>query len=150
VLSLAWTCQWGKLREHSQHFVTQLKNGNRCVVVTETGSYLRLIDVCITQLKAQGPSRTCNESKEDERSSPETLNPYHVVHRVSSSLLGPVVPSVRALSGRLKFTVRRHQFNKDSLPSSRDRVRPGGVPSGSLSLSLSLALSLCVSRSLSL
>ena len=25
---------------------------------------LRLIDSCITQLKAQGPSRTCNESKE--------------------------------------------------------------------------------------
>ena len=28
---------------------------------------------------------------------------------------GPVVPSFRALSGRLKFTVRRHKFNKDSL-----------------------------------
>ena len=39
---------------------------NRCVVVTEAGSYLRLIDCCITQLKAQGPSRTCNESKEEE------------------------------------------------------------------------------------
>ena len=26
---------------------------------------LRLIDSCITQLKAQGPSRTCNESKEE-------------------------------------------------------------------------------------
>ena len=38
-----------------------------------------------------------------------------VVHRVSSRLLGPVVPSFRALSGRLKFTVRRHKFNKDSL-----------------------------------
>ena len=31
---------------------------------TEVGSYLRLIDSCITQLKAQGPSRTCDESKE--------------------------------------------------------------------------------------
>ena len=30
---------------------------------TEAGLYLRLIDFCITQLKAQGPSRTCNESK---------------------------------------------------------------------------------------
>jgi len=30
-------------------------------------------------------------------------------------LLGPVVPSFRALSGRLKFTVRRHKFNQDSL-----------------------------------
>ena len=27
------------------------------------GVYLRLIDSCITQLKAQGPSRTCTESK---------------------------------------------------------------------------------------
>ena len=33
---------------------------------SEAGSYLRLIDSCITQLKAQGPFRTCNESKEEE------------------------------------------------------------------------------------
>jgi len=33
---------------------------------TEAGSYLMLIDSCIIQLKAQGPSRTCNESKEEE------------------------------------------------------------------------------------
>ena len=33
---------------------------------TEAGSCLRLIDSCITQRKAQGPSRTCNESKEEE------------------------------------------------------------------------------------
>jgi len=33
---------------------------------TEAGSYLRLIDSFITQLKAQGPSRNCNESKEEE------------------------------------------------------------------------------------
>ena len=33
---------------------------------TSAGSYSRLIDSCITQLKAQGPSRTCNESKEEE------------------------------------------------------------------------------------
>jgi len=33
-------------------------------------SYLRLIDSCITQLKAQGPSRTCNGSKEKEKKSP--------------------------------------------------------------------------------
>jgi len=32
---------------------------------SEAGSYLRLIDSCITQLKAQGPSRTCNESREE-------------------------------------------------------------------------------------
>jgi len=34
--------------------------------VVGQGSYSRLIDSCITQLKAQGPSRTCNESKEEE------------------------------------------------------------------------------------
>ena len=33
---------------------------------SEAGSHLRLIDSFITQLKAQGPSRTCNESKEEE------------------------------------------------------------------------------------
>ena len=30
------------------------------------GLHLRLIDSCITQLKAQGPSRTCNESNEED------------------------------------------------------------------------------------
>ena len=33
----------------------------------EVGSYLRLINSCITQLQAQGPSRTCNKSKEVAR-----------------------------------------------------------------------------------
>jgi len=32
----------------------------------EEGSHLRLIDSCITQFEAQGPSRTCHESKEEE------------------------------------------------------------------------------------
>ena len=38
----------------------------RVATAAEAGSYLRLIDSCITQRKAQGPSRTCNESKEQE------------------------------------------------------------------------------------
>ena len=33
---------------------------------SEAGSYLRLIDSCITQFKAQGPPRACSESKEEE------------------------------------------------------------------------------------
>ena len=33
---------------------------------SEAGSYLRCIDSCITQLKAQGPARTCSESKEEK------------------------------------------------------------------------------------
>ena len=40
---------------------------------TEAGSYLRLIDSCITQRKAQGPSRTCNESKEEEEAQPDVV-----------------------------------------------------------------------------
>ena len=39
---------------------------NQGVVVTEAGSYVRLMDSCITQLEAQGPSRTCNESQGEE------------------------------------------------------------------------------------
>ena len=40
------------------------------VSIPRRGSYLRLIDSCITQRKAQGPSRTCNESKEEEEGIP--------------------------------------------------------------------------------
>ena len=36
---------------------------------SEAGAYLRLIDSCITQLTAQGPSRTCNESNDEEEDS---------------------------------------------------------------------------------
>ena len=39
---------------------------NRGVAVTEAGSYLRLVGSGITQVKARGPSRTCNESNEEE------------------------------------------------------------------------------------
>ena len=51
------------------------KPENRCVVLTQAGSYLRLIDFCITQLTAQGPSRTCNESKEEEEEEEEDTHP---------------------------------------------------------------------------
>ena len=49
-------------------FLIFLENGRVIPGYAETkaGSYLRLIDSCITHLKAQGPSRTCNESKEEE------------------------------------------------------------------------------------
>ena len=44
---------------------TRLQGGTRQEsTFLQVGSCLRLIDSCITQLKAQGPSRTCNESKE--------------------------------------------------------------------------------------
>ena len=37
------------------NYFTEMGSGS------ETGSYLRLVDSFITQLKAQGPSRTCNQ-----------------------------------------------------------------------------------------
>ena len=49
---------------------------------------------------------------------------FEVAHRASSSLLGPVDPSFRTLSGSLKFTVRRHNFNKDLPPHAA--CRPSG------------------------
>ena len=52
----------------------------------------------------------------------------YVLHGVSSSLLGPVDPSFRALSGRVKFTVRRHKFNKDSLSLSQRGVSCAEAP----------------------
>ena len=40
--------------------------------------HVRLIDSCITQLKAQGPSKACNESKEEEEAwGTNTSRPRH-------------------------------------------------------------------------
>ena len=44
-------------------------------------SYLRLIDSCITQLQAQGPSRTYNESKEEEQEEESASPPAESVSR---------------------------------------------------------------------
>ena len=41
------------------------------VQVTLNGACLRLVDSYITQLKAHGPSRTCNESNEEEEEEEE-------------------------------------------------------------------------------
>ena len=54
-------------------------------MVTEAGSYLRLIDFCITQLKAQGPSKTCNESKEAEEEGGPLFGPAAHLHRLRTS-----------------------------------------------------------------
>ena len=51
----------------------------------------------------------------DTEGSLNFLRRLEVIHRVLSRLVGPVVPSFRALYGRLKLTVRRHKFNEDSL-----------------------------------
>ena len=50
---------WYSSQFKNNHF-TEMCCGN------EKGSYLTIIDSCITQLQAEGPSRTCNESKQEE------------------------------------------------------------------------------------
>ena len=47
----------GPRKPHLDNHFTEMCSG------AEAGSYLRPIDSCITQLKAQGPSMTCDESK---------------------------------------------------------------------------------------
>jgi len=64
---------WGKRRGRRALMIdtfAQFKNNHFTEMCcgNEVGSYSRRIDSCITQLKARGPSRTCNESKEEERS----------------------------------------------------------------------------------
>ena len=56
---------------------------------------------------------------------------WRVCGHAVRTLLGPVDPSFRALSGRLTFTVRRHKFNEDSLCTLTDTTAL--VPSLSLS-----------------
>ena len=53
----------------------------------------------------------------DRVSTIQKLGGSKVINRISSSLLGPVVPLFRAISGFLMCTVRRHEINKDSLSS---------------------------------
>jgi len=40
--------------------------GRTWVALERVARHRRLIDSCITHLKAQGPSRICNESREEE------------------------------------------------------------------------------------
>ena len=40
----------------------------------EAGSYLRLMDSCITRLNAQGPSRRFNENEEEEEEEEEKID----------------------------------------------------------------------------
>ena len=64
---------------------------------------------------------------------------FALTPRVSSSLLGPVDPSFRTLSGRLEYTTRCHEFNKGSLSAGKGAhgmiepsmqcLAPGCVPS---------------------
>ena len=64
-------CSTATCEQHLAHIVSAADiqglrgQERRLLGGDEEGSYLRLIDFCITQLKAQRPSRFCNESKEE-------------------------------------------------------------------------------------
>jgi len=70
---------------------------NECVSVSVCcpspvqGEGLRLLDSCITQLKDQGPSRTCNESKKEE----EDLELEAGREDALAHLLGLAVPTLK-------------------------------------------------------
>ena len=83
--------------------VTQIPRAALVAALAALCRYLRLIDSCITQLKAQGPSRTCNQSKE-EGSSETHAGAYgrHILRCLGGSLvprsfLGTVRVRVRVL-----------------------------------------------------
>jgi len=78
---------------------------------SEAGSYLRLIDSCITQLQTQGPSRTCIESKEKE----EVLR----VWGLGVACAVWVLPAVRGNVTISRYTTKKRiQFRFESVPCS--------------------------------
>ena len=86
---------------------------------TEAGSYLKLTDCCITQLKAHGPSRTCNESKEEEE---EGNTPVELPNKIA---LGRVMLSCISFLR----VIRRRLSKLESCVSRRPPPnRPGGNP----------------------
>jgi len=111
---------------------------------------LRLMDSCITQLKAQGPSRTCNESKEEGWGSDLRLIDF-VYHSTLGVVAGVAGWDEGVCVGCRDAVHQDHGLEHQScLPSCWTRV-PGPLPlSLSLSPSLSLSLSFFLSLPLSL
>jgi len=107
-------------------------------ILTPDGLGVHFECVCDTRIEGsrdQGLSRGTEIIGTGQRPRRDPNRHRYDVHHVSSSFLGPVDPSFRALSGRLEFTVQRHQFNKESLnplckrfldrkPTSLDRKPP--------------------------
>ena len=100
-----------------------VKAEKRGVVVTEAGSYLRPMDSCITQLKAQGPSRTCNESKEEE----EEIGPFRpACHVVKLSGFGFRVSGFRFRVSGFGFRVSGFRFQVSGFRASSFRAAGSG------------------------
>jgi len=87
---LLYSCFRTLLTSCKNNHFTELCSGS------ETGSYLRLIGSCVTQLKAQGPSRTCNESKEEEGTEQDLVVQLlpHLVHLLQESVPSETLESL--------------------------------------------------------
>ena len=92
--------------------------GQGCEVGSLTKAYLKFVDSCITQLKAQGPSRTCNESKGHEGE--EDLGQGRDVRLVKVGVpqLAARIPRLKARISRLKARI---PLPKARIPQLRAR-----------------------------
>ena len=91
VLGLRAVLNWYSSQFKNNHFTAMCCG-------TEAGSYLRRIDSCITQLKAQGPPRTCNRSKVEEE---ENLLRESLIPGVLALAPGECEKSVRDIPSAL-------------------------------------------------
>ena len=78
-------------------------------------------DSCITQLKAQGPARTCNESKEEEEEEGPGLARLRNYHRLEAVSCLPwlVQESARAASSAPLTAFQRCRANLAQVKQSR-------------------------------
>ncbi len=83
---------------------------------SEAGSYLRLIDACITQLRAQGTSRTCNESKEEE-------DIRHLVTQIAAVDRRWHISDIQGLGFQVKVP-KKNEVVLFARKRSDERVRP--------------------------
>ena len=95
---------------------------------SEGGSYLRLIDSCITQLKAQRPSRTCKECTEKEEEVATVHSQHYGVHASCT-----LAPAPCALIPTSYLDIRAGAEGPPRI-SGRDltKVLPFGVFSGAI------------------
>ena len=91
-------------------------------MVTEVGSYLRLIDSCITQLEAQGPSWTCNERKKEEEDDVCALRACPPCFAFRVSRFGVLVSNFGLQVSRFGFRVSSFVF-----PDSGFGARASGL-----------------------
>ena len=86
---------------------------------------MRLIDSCITQLKAQGPSRTCNESKEEEEEGRRRTEEVRAKHHVEALLPYPALSGGKRREGVGPEVepARGDDFGEDRIGTGPPRAR---------------------------